>query len=206
MKAISIWVTSSLVVFSSGCEDVGCKHFGGGIAGAGYDSAARRRAVDNFKGTTSRVIRERIIDNDPRVRPKQHFADVMRSFPTNVERVEDAWIHIPDTNFEARYALNTFVLRAAGRVIVNQKLPAVFNMHPVRLGVGTLGGRGIIMIRNKSRATTGRKFVGIYAHNGEVLYTRVLRGYESWDVKATDDAIEIIGSNKTRRITIKKER
>jgi len=204
MKLRQVWVTLILLVFSSGCDKFGCKELGGGIAGAGRDSGSRRRAVDNYEGMRSPLIRVSVFDNPPLPTPKQHFPDILRSFPISVERVDERIIHIPHTNFRAQYKRNRFKLRNGDTVVIEEQLPAVFNMHPLRIGVGTLGGRGIVMLINKSRSSTGRYFVAIYGQDGEDLYKRVLRTGDVWDVKATADAIDLIGAKKTRRITIKK--
>ncbi len=199
MKILLICVILSLFVFQGGCKIVG-----GGIAGASYDSVWRRREADNYVITMSTDIRESVVDNDALISPEQHFVDIMRSFPKSVERVDEALVHIPRTNFTAQYRRNTFILSDGDKLIVEEQLPSVFNMHSVRLGIGTLSGRGIIMVRNASRASTGRDFVAIYSQSGEVLYRRVLRSGQVWDIRAKADVIEIIGAKKTRRITINK--
>ncbi len=196
------WVLALFVIAG------GCDRIGGGIAGAGRDFKSRRQEADNYKGTVSPLIQETEFDNSPdRSSHRQHWDDVMRTFPASVEQVGESWVQVPGTDYSARYKRNSFgnnrfELRRAERELLKEKLPAVFNMHTVRLGAGTLGGREIIMIRNKSRASTGRHFVAIYGRDGEVLYRKVLRSSSVWDINASPDAIEVFGAKKTIKITL----
>lgn len=197
MKQTSIWLTLSLLVASVGCDIVG-----GGIAGAGRDAIWRRREADNYESTVAKDIQVSVITNPANFRPEQHFKDIMRSFATSADEVGGALVRLPSTDYTAQYKRNVFEFHDGKKLTVEEKLPAVFNMHTVRLGIGTLSGREIIMIVNKSRSSTGRYFVAIYSRSGNVLYRTILTTRQVWDIQAKTDVIEIIGAKETRRITL----
>lgn len=190
----------TIIAYVCGCED-----FGGGVAGGGFDSASKKEAADRFPNTISCSVCVAIQNHPDGFQPRQHFDDSMRTFPFNKMRVVSKPSNVYGTSFTAQYRRNKFTLRDENGVRIEQNLPDVFNMHPVRVGIGTLGGREVIMIVNKSRASTGRYFVAIWGMDGEVLYRKVHRAYEVWDILADGEVINLIGAKGRIRISLKDE-
>ncbi len=179
---------------------IGCRYIGGGVAGASFDPIWRVNSANQY---TETVAGDRItVSVSPRTgeRPPQLFGEIMRCFPINVERVEKTWTSIPNSSSDARYRRYRFELRSGSSILISEKLPKVFNMHPVRLGMGTVGTQSVIMIVNKSRSSTGLYFVALYTLQGEPLYKSVLGTGQVWDIRITDNGIDILGHSEVRHI------
>ncbi len=182
----------------------GCSIVGGGIAGASYDPIWRVKSAERYRTTIATNFTECLLTATARTRPEQHFDDLMRTFPSEVQRVEEAFVSVPNSSFLARYRRRMFELQHEDKTVIIERLPTVFDMHPVRLGMGRLSGVPVVMIANKSRSTSGMYFIGLYTQDGIVLYRCVLRASDVWDVSATENAIDIIGSQATRRLAFKR--
>ncbi len=178
---------------------------GCGIGGAGRDPLSKINEAKNYKASMSSFVEEIVFNTAETSKPKQHFKDILRTFPKEVQRVKGDLLNINGTPFRARYFMNTFVFLRNESEIIKEKFPDVFYMHPVRLGIGYLSNHEIVMIVNKSRSTTGLYFIALFETSGKSLYKKVLSGGEVWDINASSDYIDIIGCNQTRRIKFKKE-
>jgi hypothetical protein len=200
------------VVLVPGC-DGGSQ--GIGIAGASWDSKDTLAELEMFQPYISPRIAEVVVENECRACTSegcssktwagisQHFEDIFRSFAFHVYRLEGTPISIPTLGLEASFVNKQFELTRNGEVITRESLPTAFGMHPTRLGVDKLGGAPIIMIVNKSRATTGRYFVAIYDSDGAALYRNVLIAWQVWDIEWKARSINILGCSETRTITMK---
>lgn len=193
-----------LAILVAGCDS------GGGIAGASGDSKKNIAEVENYQGYVSPQLSEEIIKNQCRGGIKetwagisQHFADIFRSFSFHLESLEEKAVEVPSLGLEVSFKNREFLALKDGAALIREKLPSVFGMHPTRLGTDTLGGVPVIMVVNKSRASTGRYFVAIYARDGTLLYRNVLIAWQVWDVGRNDNSINILGCGETRRITRK---
>lgn len=202
MRAASILV---LAVLTTGCDT------GGGIAGASWDSKKHLAEVENFQGYVSPQLSEEVFGNQCRGRSKetwagisQHFENIFRSFSFQVGRLEENETEIPHLGLKASFKDREFIAKKDGSVLIKEKLPAVFVMHPMRLGVDKLGNEPVIMVVNKSRASTGRYFVAIYKQDGTLLYRNVFVAWQVWDVELATNNISILGCGETRRIAWKK--
>ncbi len=189
---------------------VGCDS-GGGIAGASWDSRKNIAEIENYQGYISPQLSEEVTENQCRGRSKetwagisQHFEDIFRSFHFHLDRLEGRASKIPDLGLDVSFKEREFMAKKDGTPTIQEKLPSVFVMHPMRLGVDKLGSDPVIMVVNKSRASTGRYFVAIYAQDGTPLYRNVLATWQVWDIERTANDINILGCSETRRISWKK--
>jgi len=137
--------------------------------------------------------------------PPQLFAEIMDKFPIHEEHIDEAWTPVVGTSFNARFREHRFELREDDIVVVSETLPKIFNMHPVRLGMGTVASTPVILIVNKSRSSTGLYFVGLYTAQGFPLYKAVLGAGQVWDIRPSDGGINILGHSEIRRISMKQQ-
>jgi hypothetical protein len=197
----------SLLVLA--CLTCACERFGGGIAGASWDSQRDRAEVENYQGYTSPRLSEVVVGNncngnssDTFAGISQHFEDIFRTFSFHHEGIGSTPVEIPNTGAITSFAGGNFKIEKAGKLLVQEPLPAVFR-RPMWLGCDTLSGVPVIMVINKSRASTGRRFVAIYTFDGTLLYRNVLVTWQVWDIKRNANTIEILGCSETRKISIK---
>ena len=195
-----------LVMLAAGCDS----DSGGGIAGASWDSKKNLAEVENYQGYIAPTVSEVIVENQCHGRSKetwagisQHFEDIFRSFPFYIERLEGKAVEIPELGLQVSFQNREFIAKKDGVTLIHEKLPSVFVMHPMRLGVTKLGGNSVVMVVNKSRASTGRYFVAIYNQDGTVLYRNVLVVWQVWDIERTTNSINILGCSETRQIAWK---
>lgn len=194
-----------LALLVAGCDS------GGGIAGASWDSKKNIAEVEKYQGYISAQLSEEVIGNQCRGRSQetwagisQHFDDIFRSFSFHLDLLEGSASEIPGLGLDVSFKEREFIAKKGGTPIIQEKLPSVFVMHPMRLGVDKLGSDPVIMVVNKSRASTGRYFVAIYAQDGTPLYRNVLIAWQVWDIERTANNINILGCGETRRISWKK--
>lgn len=185
------------------CSVVGCRYVGGGVAGASFDPIWQVKAAERYQEAvaTNRltVTVARLTDE----RPPQLFGDIMHAFPVSQERIEESFVPVADTGLEARYRRQRLEIKSGTDLVINEKLPKVFNMHPIRLGMGTVASQGVIMVVNKSRASTGLYFVGLYTDQGTPLYKAVLGGGQVWDIRPTETGIDILGHSEIMTLSMK---
>jgi len=196
-----------LVMLVASCDS----DSGGGIAGASWDSKKNIAEVENYQGYIASTLSEEIVKNQCHGRSQetwagiaQHFNDIFRSFAFNLERLEANPTPIPSLGLEVSFKDREFLAKKDGTVLIREKLPSVFVMHPMRLGVDKLDSVPVIMVVNKSRASTGRYFVAVYSQDGTLLYRNVLIAWQVWDIERNTNNINIKGCGETRRITWKK--
>jgi len=201
MRALQITMMLGVVCLTA----IGCSYIGGGIAGASFDPIWQRNAAEQYPETiaTNRVT----VNITPRTgeRPPQLFDDIMHDFPVSQERIQASFVPIASTGIEARYGKHRLEIRNGNTVLISEKLPKVFNMHPVRLGMGTVAAQSVIMVVNKSRSSTGLYFVALYTAEGKPLYKCVLGAGQVWDIRLVDNGIDILGHSETRHISMTKE-
>lgn len=200
-------ILAFLAMLAVGCDN----DSSGGIAGASWDSKKNIAEIENYKGYISPQLTEDIVENQCHGRSEetwagisQHFDDIFRSFAFRLERLEANPVQIPSLGLEVSFKDREFLAKKNNAVLIREKLPAVFVMHPMRLGVDKLGGVPVIMAVNKSRASTGRYFVAIYSQDGTPLYRNVLIAWQVWDIERNVNSINILGCSETRRVTWKK--
>ncbi len=182
----------------------GCLILGGGIAGAGADPFWRVAAAKNYDEYISDRIEIEIVPNATAEPPTWHFEDVMRNFPASVDVVGAEYEAIAGTAFQARYNASNrkfFELRNSDATVIYERLPKVFYMRGPQLGIGKVADTEVVMILNRSRATTGLYFIGLFTVQGEPLYKATLKPYEARDVRVTANTIEILGECETRKIS-----
>jgi hypothetical protein len=179
-----------------------------GLAGASWDSAGDLAEVDSYKAHIATGLTAIVQDNpcgsavDDTFGVEQRFEDVFSDFPFSIERLEAAPVELPGTAITVAFRDRTFVATDNGRPLISETLPAVFSMRPSALGVGQLAGRPVILLVNRSRATTGRVFVAVYAlEDGTTLYRDALSSGQVWDIQPSAGDIAVIGCGETRRIT-----
>lgn len=176
-----------------------------GVAGSSWDSNEAIAELNEEKEFISERIKKETLWNEcggtnakKLNEHTQHFSDIFRKFQFSSESVGKNWIEV--SNFSFSYTNNIFRGKKEGVDIIQEKLPLVFNMHPIRLGIDSLGDMRIIMIVNKSRATTRRYFVGIYSQDGDLLYRNVLTTKQVWDISKDETGINILGCGETIRL------
>jgi hypothetical protein len=173
------------------------------IGGAGYDPKATAAEAENYPTYMAAHVREEVFTGcDDNV--KQHFHQMFRSFRESYPQIDRAPVTLKSGIHRASYrnsGANVFVLTEGDRTLIRETLPAAFYMHPVSMGIHTIDGRPIIMITDKSRATTGRYFVAIYGADGSPYYRRTLGTGQVWDLAASERHIDIVGRCERRRIT-----
>jgi hypothetical protein len=180
---------------------------GGGIGGASWDSSSNLAEVEAYPTQVSARLREIVQENacgssqEGAHGIEQRFEDVFADFAFSIERLEDVPVLLPGTDIEVSFRDRSFVATRNGEPLISEKLPAVFSMRPPELGVGELGGRPVILLRSRSRASTGRHFFAIYALDGTALYRSVLVAWQVWDITPMDAGIVLIGCGETRVIT-----
>ncbi|MDI6810028.1 MAG: hypothetical protein QME66_13870 [Candidatus Eisenbacteria bacterium] len=193
----------SIMVFVASCLAlIGCRYIGGGVAGASFDPIWQVKAAKRYPAMVSSNKVTVSVARLTGEQPPQLFDDIMHAFPVRQDRVEDSFMPIAGTGLEARYHKCHLDIRSGHAVLINEKLPKVFNMHPVRLGMGTVASQSLIMIVNKSRASTGLYFVALYTAQGVPLYRGVLGAGQVWDIRTTDNGVDILGHSEIRRITM----
>lgn len=180
----------------------GCDGFG--IAGAGRDSKQKLSEVENYKGYISPQISEEEVPNECDVQC-WHSEDIFRSFSFSLPQVGGNPFHISKYDLTVSFRDREFIVQNKEKIIIREVLPAVFYMHPLHLGIDEMNGTKILMIVDTSRATTGRRFIGLYTLDGSVLYKNALSVRFAYDVTKTNKYIDIIGCNKSRRLTQKRQ-
>lgn len=181
--------TILILIFAAGCDV--------NIGGAGFDNEAIKTELENFPNFMSSKLTESTTKNCED-QAKQEFENIFSDFSYTVKRLEGAPQKITE-NLNAKFSNRVFsITDSNSNTLVTENLPSAFYMHPVRVGVDKVEDQPIIMIVNKSRATTGRFFVAIYLHNGEAIYRKILKASEVWDITIKDNAIRIIGACNTR--------
>jgi hypothetical protein len=167
------------------------------IGGAGFDNEAVKTELENFPNFMSSKLTESVTKNCED-KAKQEFENIFSDFNYTVRRLEGKAQKITD-NLNAKFINRVLsITDQSSNTLVTENLPSAFYMHPVRVGVDKISDNPIIMIVNKSRATTGRYFVAIYLHNGEPIYRKILKASEVWDIAIKENAIRIIGACNTR--------
>jgi hypothetical protein len=203
MKKFVIAISLLLQSIGFSCND------GGGIAGASWDSKKAIAEVNNYQSYISAGVSETILKNECSCKSEetwggisQHFDDIMRTFSLNIGHLGNTETELANFGLSARFSNHKLVIRKSGKNIIEENLPSVFVMHPMRLGIDKVSGTSVIMVINKSRASTGRYFVAIYGMDGTPLYRNVLIAWQIWDIKREQDYIDIEGCGETRRITL----
>jgi|CXWL01.1.fsa_nt_gi hypothetical protein len=179
---------------------VGCDSYG--VAGASRDSKRRLADVNNYKPFMSSSISEQVI-RAPNPIVTQHFEDIFRSFALSAPRIDGNPVTLPSHGLTATFKNHELIIQDKHKILVNDPLPSVFDMHPLRLGVDEIGGVKVIMVVNKSRASTGRYFVALYRLDGTALYKRILTTGQVWDISKGPDHIDIQNRQYSLRLAFK---
>ena len=194
-----------LSILAAGCD----RDSGGDVAGASWDSKKNLTEIENYQGYISQILSEVVIKNQCHGSPEtwagisQHFEDIFRSFAFHLEVLEGHTVALSGFGLEASFKNRELLVKKNGNTLIRDILPSVFAMHPMWLGIDELGGVPVIMVVNKSRSSTGRYFVAIYALDGTPLYRNILIAWQVWDIEREANNIDILGCGETRRITKK---
>ena len=199
---IKVLLCAMLLVFST----VGCPigDWGGGIAGGGIDPKRSIEEVNNYQGYISPLISEQIIKNQIKCDQLTHFEDIFRFFSLHVARIDKHPVELTEFGLTVSFQNHEFFVQNKEKVLIKEHLPSVFNMHPIRLGIDKLAGIPVIMVVNKSRASTGRYFVALYMLDGTPLYKNVLVAWQVKDINRGDNFMDILGCGETRRLSMRK--
>lgn len=178
---------------------------GGCTAGAGTDFKHSIVAAERYPAYLAPKLSETVITHQPlREDVSQHFEDILRTFKSSIQLEQDAKaVILPSTGLEMSFKNQVLLVKKAGAVMIQERLPSVFYMRPLSLGIDRLGGVPVMMVVNGSRATTGLRFVAIYAEDGTPLYKRVLSSGDVWDIKLNTGSLDIMNPIDTRRIVWK---
>ncbi len=169
------------------------------IGGAGFDEPNIKNELDSYSGFISPLISESAQENCGE-KPAQEFEGIFNEFEKSIPVLENKPQSLTN-NLIAEFSNRVFILKEqSSRVIIQEKLPSAFYMHPMRVGLDKLAGHTIVIIVNKSRATTGRYFVAIYLENGQILYRNILKASEVWDITIENGNLLIRGSCSTNII------
>jgi hypothetical protein len=187
----------SLIVLSS-CGS-------GGIGGVGWDNPDDIAAARNFPAIESNrlVVTTQEV---PFQTFKQEFETVFQDFEYRGAPVgESAGIvktQIRGTSYSIQY--ENFVLKVfqGNDLIVERRLPRVFNMHPVSSAVipGKSAADDRVLCRTQSRATTGLHYVLIAEGSGDILFEKVVTAAEDWDILSGESDEIIIGGARTKTV------
>lgn len=195
-----------LTILAPGCD----RDSAGGVAGASWDSKKDVAETPNYQGYISPMLSEAVIKNqchsassETRAGIAQHFEDIFRSFAFHLEGLEGPPVALGSPGLEASFVNREFLVKKEGEVLIRELLPPVFVMHPMWLGIDELGSVPVIMVANRSRASTGRYFVAIYMLDGTPLYRNVLIAWQVWDIKREANNIDILGCGETREIAMR---
>lgn len=189
---------------------VGCSigDYGGGIAGGGMDSKKDIEEANNYQRYISSLISEQIIKNQIKCDQLTHFDDILRSFSFNKsffkERIDKHPVELTEFGLTASFQNHEFLVQRKEKTLIKEHLPTVFKMPRMNLGIDKLTGTPVIMVVNRSRASTGRYFVAIYMLDGTPLYKNVLIAWQVKDINRDDSFIDILGCGETRRLTMRK--
>ncbi|OGP66410.1 MAG: hypothetical protein A2W27_02840 [Deltaproteobacteria bacterium RBG_16_44_11] len=178
---------------------------GFGVAGGGLDSKKNIEEANNYQRYISPRLSEKIIKNQIKCDHPAHFEDIFRYFSFHIKRIDKHPVELAEFGFVASFQNHEFLVQRKGETLIKERLPVVFNMHPICLGIDKLAGVPVIMVVNRSRASTGRCFVAIYMLDGTPLYRNVLARWQVNDIGRDNSTIDILGYGETRRFTIQKQ-
>jgi hypothetical protein len=169
------------------------------IGGAGYDNQSVKQELDRYPGFISPLINESLQENCGE-KPTQQFEKIFDEFPKSISSLEGSPKKLTE-NLTAEFSNQIFTLKNQElKIIVQESLPSAFYMHPMRVGLAALAGHTIIIIVDQSRATTGRFFVAIYLESGQLIYRKILKASEVWDIVIENGNLLIKGSCSTNVI------
>jgi len=134
---------------------------------------------------------------------KQAFREMFDEFAYPVGVLSDEELLL--NGLSASYSDLVFTLtNSQNNQIITDRLPAVFFVYNVWIGVDKLGDDTVIFIANKTKSPTGLYFLAVYTLSGESLYRNVLSAAEMWDVDLAPGGFDIIGSCNIHRIRVNK--
>ena len=196
---LSRLAASLLLVMAAACTS-GCWKWGG-FGGAGYDPAAEVEEAKRFPATQSGSVSVTTAEV-PAGTFRQEFDSIFDDFPRRGGVSLGSQAAIEGSPYTVSYENYVLRLSRGGGVIFERKLPRIFYMHPVNSGLlpGGSSDEDVIIFRGRSRATTGLHYVCVVSGRGEVLFERILRAYEVWDITATKDREIIVGGARTKTV------
>jgi len=130
----------------------------------------------------------------------QEFDTVFDDFPFKGELVTNGTSRIGNTVYSISYANFVLKISRGDLVIAERRLPPVFYMHPMNSGVilRTPLDEDLILCRIVSRATTGRHYVLIVNGIGEILFEKIMKAGEDWDILPGKNGEVVIGGAQTK--------
>lgn len=197
-KYLSLINTATLLLITMSCRF-------SGIGGAGWDDKGDVEIAKQYPTIESNrvvIMREEV----PFQTFKQEFDSVFQDFPYNGNLISGSSgilkTQISNTPYSISY--ENFVLKIFrdGEGIAERKLPIVFYMHPISSGVilGKSRAEDRILCRTHSRATTGLHYIFIADGDGDILFEKVVRASEDWDILLGNSGEIIIGGANTKTV------
>lgn len=126
----------------------------------------------------------------------EHYGDPVGAYPGEFKT------QIAGTPYAVSY--EGFVLRVfrGGDVIAERNLPKVFQWYPISSGVilGNSPAEDRILCRTRSRATIGLHYVFIADGNGEILFEKVMKPSEDWDILLGNSGEIVIGGARIKTV------
>lgn len=118
-----------------------------GIGGAGFDNKATVEEAEKYPRFIAPFVQEIIsskCEGDEKV--TQQFGQMFRGFDSNYPKIDEKPVPLKLTNASASYSNRMFEVREGEKALIQERLPSAFYMHPLSMGIHTVGGREIIMI------------------------------------------------------------
>lgn len=176
-----------------------------GVGGAGWDKKDDVETARQYPTIESKRILI-TTEESPYQTFKQEFDGVFQDFPYNGNLIsgssEILKTQIANTPYSISY--ENFVLKIFrdSEIIAERKLPGVFYMHPISSGVilGKSRAEDRILCRTHSRATTGLHYIFIADGNGDILFEKVVKASEDWDILLGNFGEIIIGGANTKTV------
>ncbi|MCC6739601.1 MAG: hypothetical protein IT452_11205 [Planctomycetia bacterium] len=172
----------------------------GCIAGAGLDSAGDIREACDFPTTVGASTLVTTVAA-PRGHVRQMMPISLMVFGRSVVLRGDSTSSIGV--FEVALHGMELTVSKDGSAMVNVNLPSVFSYAPIEVAEAELGGRRVAVCVGRSRASTGRYFLGIYSTDGGVVCEGILTFGEMWNIDVTPTRIDILGATSIRSISLR---
>jgi hypothetical protein len=169
-----------------------------GVAGAGFDKKSVIQKLESYPGYMSPLISESTQKNCGD-KVTQQFDNIFDEFPKSISRLKGYTRQLSE-DLTVGFSNREFFMKDQDlEYIVTEKLPSAFYMHPMQVGMMELDENRVVIVVNRSRATTGKIFVAIYLDDGEIIYRKILSSSDVWDIAIDDNNnILIKGACNTR--------
>ena len=180
-----------------------CGSFGiGGVGWDDEDDVAAARKYPAIESSRISVTTQEV----PYQTFKQEFDTVFQDFKYHGAPVggslETIKTQIPETSYSVAYENYVLKVFLGDNLIVERKLPRVFYIHAMNSAV--IPGKSVaddrILCLTRSRATTALSYILIVDGSGDILFEKVVRGAEEWDILPGESNEVIIGGASTKTV------